>query len=377
MKIVADENIPQVKEAFSEFGETILHAGRSITNNILKDADALLVRSITKVNKELLEGTRIKFVATATIGTDHIDKEYLQENNIYFADAAGCNAYSVAEYVMCAIMHLYSLNNLSLTNKSIGIIGYGNVGTKVVKFAEVFGLKTIINDPPLQRKTGESFFRSLDEALEADIVTFHVPLNKSGIDKTVHLLNENNINKIKNGALLINSARGPVVDNETLLKRIKEKNDLLTVLDVWENEPALNRELLNLVDIGTPHIAGYSYEGKMNGTTLIYQSFCKYIGAKPNWQPKMPVIADKIIKVDQLNNEELTLNNIFQKIYNINEDSLRLKDSNKLEDALIPKYFDNLRKNYPIRREFNNYIVNINNIVGLKEKLEKLRFSFT
>lgn len=377
MKIVADENIPQVKEAFSEFGETILHAGRSITNNILKDADALLVRSITKVNKELLEGTRIKFVATATIGTDHIDKEYLQEKDICFADAAGCNAYSVAEYVMCAILHLFSLKNKPLKNKSIGIVGYGNVGTKTAKFAKALGIKTIINDPPLQRKTGELFFRSLDEALGADIVTFHVPLNKSGIDKTVHLLNEYNINKIKSGAILINSARGPVVDNEALLKRIKEKNDLLTVLDVWENEPALNRELLNLVDIGTPHIAGYSYEGKMNGTTLIYQSFCKYIGAKPNWQPKMPVIADKIIKVDQFNNEELTLNNIFQKIYNINEDSLRLKDSNKLEDAVIPKYFDDLRKNYPIRREFNNYKVNINNIVGLKEKLEKLRFSFT
>lgn len=220
MKIIADENIPQVKEAFREFGDISLHAGRSITQDILKDTDALLVRSITKVDKKLLDGTKVKFVATATIGTDHIDKEYLKENNIYFSDAAGCNAFSVAEYVVCAIMNLYSLFNHSLKDKSIGIIGYGNVGTKVAKFSEALGLKTFINDPPLQRNSGESFFCSLDEALEADIITIHVPLNKSGVDKTVHLLNENNIQKIKSGAILINSARGPVVDNIALLKHV-------------------------------------------------------------------------------------------------------------------------------------------------------------
>lgn len=368
MKIAADENIPQVIDAFSSFGEINLYGGRSITKNVLKDADALLVRSITKVNRELLEGTNVKFVATATIGTDHIDKDYLESKNIYFADAAGCNAFSVAEYVVCAITHLYNSINESFTNKSIGIIGYGNVGTKVAKFSEALGLKTIINDPPLQRKTGEKFFCSLDEALSADIVTFHVPLNKTGIDKTVHLLSEENIGKIKSGAILINSSRGPVVDNNILLNRIKEKNDLLTVLDVWENEPALNRELLELVNLGTQHIAGYSYEGKMNGTTLIYNSFCKFLGTEPIWKPKLADVENNLIQPAN-NSKEKLLNTVFKNVYDITRDSDSLKESKKLEDYAIPKYFDDLRKNYYVRREFNNYTISLNEVNEESKKI--------
>jgi erythronate-4-phosphate dehydrogenase len=375
MKLVVDENIPQGKEAFGKFGEIILSGGRNITNEMLRDADVLIVRSITQVNESLLKNTNINFVGTATIGTDHVDKIYLEKSGIQFSDAAGCNAYSVAEYVLCAINQYLLANNKSYEELSIGIIGHGNVGSKVARFAETLGMKVIINDPPLERLTSDKKFRSLDEALAADVVTFHVPLNKTGIDKTVHLLNEENINKIKSGALLINSSRGPVVKNTALLNRLKEKNDLFTVLDVWEGEPKLNNELLNRVNIGTPHIAGYSYEGKINGTTIIHNKLSEFLNIGTDWKPQYPQITQSEFEFDESNKFEIEFDKLTKKIYDINSDSDKLKSSLSLETEQQPKYFDELRKKYHIRREFNNYSIRLSSAnKKLKELLENLRF---
>ena len=276
LKIIIDENIAFAKEAFNQFGEIDLLPGNKITNNRLKDADILIVRSVTKVDEVLLKGTPVKFVGTATIGTDHIDLDYLKKNNITFADAKGCNAYSVAEYVIVSLLHLAVKLNLQLKGKTIGIVGVGNIGSKVAAFADALGMEVLLNDPPLQRQGVKRSFVSLNEILEADIITFHVPLNKEGIDKTFHILDENKFSAIKGNTIIINSSRGAVIDNKALLKAIREKN-LKVVLDVWENEPNISIDLLKEVVIGTPHIAGYSWEGKVNGTILIYNALCEYL----------------------------------------------------------------------------------------------------
>ncbi len=373
MKIIVEENISFGKEAFGEFGKVTLISGRKITNELLKDADILIVRSITRVDENLLKGTKVKFVGTATIGTDHIDKNFLMQNRIEFTDAAGCNSYAVTEYVLTSIFKIFTANKISMKNKSIGIVGVGNIGSKVAKVSRALGFKVILNDPPLQRKTGSNEFSSLEETLSADIITFHVPLNKTGTDKTYHLLDEQNMDLIKNGALLINSSRGPVVNNETLLNRLKTRRDLFTVLDVWENEPAINHELLEMVNFATPHIAGYSLEGKVNGTVMVHDKLCKFLNKEGRWEPVYPKVPDNIIELEDPLLEENTLNKIFDNIYDIEKDSELLKSSLTLSEEERPPYFDRLRKEYPLRREFNNYIIKANN---LPENIKNVLFYF-
>lgn len=378
MKIVADENIPQVKEAFKNFGEVFLISGREISNDILKDADILLTRSITNVNEELLENTNIKFVATATIGIDHIDLDYLKYRNIEFADAKGCNAYSVAEYVVCSIANIFYNKNILLDNKKIGVVGYGNIGTKISNFAETIGLSVLINDPPLERISAFKIFNHLENTLKSNIITFHVPLNKSGLDKTYHLIDDEKINLIKENTLLINTSRGPVVDNAVLKNRLEKQNDITTVLDVWENEPNVDIDLLSKVNIGTAHIAGYSLEGKLNGTLLIYEKFCDCFGFKPVWQPNYPSLENNLIAVNTNDPLEKILNDTLSKVYNVENDSTILKECSKLNNELRGKCFDNIRKTYSVRREFNNYTIKLNKRDNkLKEIFEALRFKVT
>ena len=357
MKIVADENIIYAKEAFSQFGDVRLLPGRKITNAELKDADVLIVRSVTTVGENLLSGTNVKFVGTATIGEDHIDKEYLGRNGIGYSNAKGSNALAVAEYVLSAIAGFLNESGSSLRGKSIGIIGVGTIGSKVAKFAEALGLEIIRNDPPLKRLTGRTEYLSLEEALSADIVTFHVPLNMGGRDNTFHLLDVENLEKLKPNSLLINSSRGAVVNNKVLSEFLNAGNNIFTVLDVWENEPEINLELLNAVNFATPHVAGYTYEGKVNGTVMIYNAVCNYFGLEKKWKPPVNKLTDNEIVVDKSLSLEESLNSVFQKVYSIKEDSKRTKAkilSDKENHALA---FEKLRKEYPLRRELRNYIL--------------------
>lgn len=376
MKIVIDENIPQAKDAFENFGKIILLNGRKITNEILSDAEILLVRSITKVDESLLNNTQIKFVATATAGTDHVDKDYLSSRKIVFTDAAGCNSYSVAEYFISAILNISYKLKLSLENKSIGVVGIGNVGSKVVRFAKELGLNVFMNDPPLQRANGKNGFVDLKEILNCDIITLHVPLNMAGIDKTFHLIDEREISDLKPGTILINTSRGEVVNNQALKKRLMERRDLITVFDVWENEPLIDFSLLELVSYGSAHIAGYSLEGKVNGTEIIYNKLCNYLNISPAWKPKYPQIEKETIEFN--NNGELCQNLLktTNSIYDIEFDDGLLRDGINKNFEVQSKHFDLLRKNYRIRREFNNYYLKLKSPTEeLINKLKTFRFN--
>lgn len=271
MKIVADPNIPFVREAFGAHGDVVLIPGRQITAGAVRDADALLVRSVTPVEEVLLAGSRIRFVATATIGTDHVDVRYLEVLGIGFASAAGSNANSVAEYVVAALLELARRGRYRLRDRSLGVIGVGNVGSKVVRYARALGMRVLQLDPPLGLH---------ERAWEADIVTLHVPL----LETTRHMLHHDNLT----GFTLINTSRGAVVDNKALLQAIDGNRIPAAALDVWEGEPQISAELLDVVEIGTPHIAGYSFDGKVAGTRMIYEAFCRHFKITPFWQPRLP-----------------------------------------------------------------------------------------
>ncbi|MFC1783155.1 4-phosphoerythronate dehydrogenase [Planctomycetota bacterium] len=276
MKIVADENIAYVKDIFAPLGLIECIPGRPMTCGALKEADVLLVRSVTRVDADLLEGSAVRFVGTCTIGTDHIDLDYLKKRGIAFADAVGSNANSVAEYVLTAILVLARQKGWDLNGKTLGIIGVGNIGSIIEKKAPALGLKVLPNDPPLHRKTADPRFVSLDQALQADIISLHVPLTASGPDPTFHLLNENNLPRLKPHTVLINTSRGPVVDNNALKNCLTARTIGPTVLDVWENEPNIDQQLLDLVAIGTAHVAGYSLDGKANGAAMLHAAVCDF-----------------------------------------------------------------------------------------------------
>ncbi len=377
LKIIVDENIVFAKEAFGLLGDVTLLSGRKINNEVLKDADVLIVRSITKVDEELLKNTPIKFVGTATIGTDHIDLEYLKKNNIAFADAKGCNAYSVAEYLVAALLKIAVQFNFTLKKKTIGIVGVGNVGIKVAKFAEALGMNILLNDPPLQRKGDKRDFVELDKILSADIITLHVPLNLDGIDKTYHLFDKEKLMELKDGSILINTSRGAVVDNKDLLEII-DKKKLKVVLDVWENEPEINIDLLNKVLIGTPHIAGYSLEGKINGTEMIFKAFCRYLNTNINFNFKKDPPQNSIVNFERLDPFEKNMYDFISKVYPIEQDDQKMREINNLSSEERGKYFDLMRKNYPVRREFNNYTVKTVDLnTNEAEILKKLRFNIS
>lgn len=373
MKIICDENISFAEAAFTQFGKVELMQGRKINNATLLKADVLIVRSITRVDKSLLENTNIKFVGTATIGTDHVDINYLNKKNIKFTDAAGCNSDAVAEYLFTALFRILVDKNISLKHKSIGVIGVGNIGSRVVKLARAAGLEIIMNDPPLQRKTSNKNYAPLEEALQADIVTFHVPLTLDGKDKTIHLLDQKKIKSMKDGIILINASRGPVVDNTALLSFI-DKKKLNVVLDVWEHEPEVAINLLNQTLIATPHIAGYSLEGKVNGTYLIYKKFCDFLGEAPTWKPTLAIPEDSLIEAEENKSDEEILDSIFSKVYQIRRDDKKMRHLNELDAKLRTSYFDLMRKEYPYRREFNNYSVK-NAPKHLKNILQAFRFN--
>lgn len=375
MKIVVDENISFGKEAFSLFGDVLLLPGREINNEILKRTDILIVRSVTKVDENLLKNTPVKFVGTATIGNDHVDLEYLRRKNITFADAKGCNAYAVAEYFITALMKICSDEKMKLEGKSIGIIGVGNVGSKVAKFSEAVGLKVIRNDPPLQRINPKEKYYSLQEALECDIVTLHVPLTFNVEDKTYHLLNEKNLHLIKEEAILINTSRGAVIDNHYLSKIILKKN-LKVALDVWENEPDVNLKLLEKVLIATPHTAGYTLEGKVNGTRMIFEALNKFLGTDYQFDFQLPSVENNLLNFEPDRFDEFEMNNLLKQIYDIAQDTDKMKKMLYFSKNERIKYFDEMRKYYPLRREFNNYKVKIKSN-SLEKLFKNLRFEVT
>ncbi|MEJ2650085.1 MAG: 4-phosphoerythronate dehydrogenase PdxB [Sedimentisphaerales bacterium] len=357
MKIVADANIPFVTECFSSIGQVHVISGRDIKKDVVADADILLVRSITPVFADLLTGSKVRFVATATIGFDHVDVGFLRRNAIGFASAPGSNANSAAEYVIAAILEVAQRRRIALEGKSIGIIGVGNVGSRVMKKCHALGMEVLLNDPPLYRQTDDPKFLQLQELFKCDFITLHTPLTFEGIDKTFHLADENFFSSLKKGCVFINASRGGVVNSKALADSIKAKHLKSAVLDVWENEPNIDTSLLEMVDTGTPHIAGYSLDGKIAGLIMIYKSVCEYFGMEPQHEASdfLPEPQVKTIELSKLKRKEQTLVlDSVRKVYNIKNDDANLRQISKEPEQNRGKFFDNLRKNYPVRREFQN-----------------------
>lgn len=357
MKIIADANIPFVSECFSSIGQVQAVGGRQITPEVIADADVLLVRSITPVGGDLLAGSNVRFVGTATIGFDHVDIDFLRRNNIGFASAPGSNANSAAEYVIAGLLEVAQRYDLDVEGKSIGIIGAGNVGGRVTRKCAALGMNVLLNDPPLQRQTGDAKYLPLKELFDCDFITLHTPLTFEGPDKTYHLADENFFRSLKERCVFVNAARGGVVDTKALKAAIRSGRLRAVVLDVWEGEPDIDTELLKVVDIGTPHIAGYSLDGKVAGMIMIYRSACEYFGLEPesdveDFLPEPPVPQLKLNP--NVGNEQTALLDAVQKVYRIDHDDAKLRRLLDKPAGKRGEYFDSLRKNYPVRREFQN-----------------------
>jgi len=371
MKVIIDDKIPYIKGALEPFAEVIYIAGSKTTPEIVKDADAIITRTRTICNEKLLAGSTVKFIATATIGYDHIDTEYCERAGITWTNAPGCNSKSVEQYIASALMVLAQKKNFSLPGKTIGVVGVGNVGSKIARLCEIFGMKVLLNDPPRARVENGKGFVELDEILEkADFITLHVPLNLDGEDKTYHLADELFFAKAKKHPIIINSCRGEVTDTQSLKSALKSGQISGAVIDCWENEPELDRELLGLVDLATPHIAGYSKDGKANGTSMSIRALSKFFGLGiNNWKCtgiELPASTEIMIDGTGKTTQQVLAEAIFT-TYDIREDDKRLRAS--------VETFEKQRGDYPVRREFTSYTVfcKINNIKTIN-KLNQLGF---
>ncbi len=384
IQIVVNKRTPYIVDAFEKIGKVTALDTHEINKDTIQDADILIVRSETKVNRDLLEGSRVKFVGTVTIGTDHIDEEYLAQNGITFVSAPGSNSNSVSEYITASLLELANINKFALQGKTIGIIGVGNVGSQVWRKAEALGLHVLLNDPPLKQQGSSYPLHSLDELMEADIITLHVPLTYNGPDASYHLFDENRIRKMKHGAILINTSRGAVVETNALKNALFDKHLSAAVLDVWEKEPSINTALLELVTLGTPHIAGYSLDGKMNALRMNYEAVCRFLSLPIDTDVKslLPNSMLPEIRIDMSEfSFEQTLYEIIKECYDILLDDQSLRQLMPLPEEERRNYFQKLRAEYRIRREFFNYsvclpdkakeIANVIRLLGFKVKDEE------
>ncbi len=373
LKIVADQQIILAQEVFSQFGEVELAYGRSIEQDTVQDADVLLVRSITKVNESLLNNSSVSFVASATSGIDHIDTDYLNKSNISFSHAPGSNARSVAEYVLSSLLVLSEQQGSNLTDKTVGIIGCGQIGSRVKRFMEALGVKCLINDPPLARQDNSYAFVELEELYQADIITLHVPLIMDGQDPTHKLVNKDFLEKLKTDVTIINTSRGEVAD-ESALMAFKQCNSKATlILDVWCNEPKIDINLLKNTFIATPHIAGYSYDGKLKATEMLFHALNTHFDAGL----EVPDLLNSNQEVINIDDDAIQL--AVLQSYDVRSDAIALGSLIDEKEQERATYFDNLRKNYPIRREFKNRTVQVNNCANgmtdnARQKLTQLGF---
>ena len=350
MKIVADENLAFTEYFFAEFGEIHQAAGRTLTQADVKQTDALLVRSVTKVNQQLLNETPIQFVGSATIGTDHLDIDYLNEQQIHWANAAGCNAQAVAEYVITALLYVKPDLIDAGQEFCLGIVGLGNVGTRLASMATKMGWRVMGTDPFVHQEHIDQV--ELDTLLQqADAISIHVPLTKQGLHPTYHLFNATTLSQMKASAILINSARGPVIDEAALIEDI-DQTGRRVVLDVFEHEPKISAHVLERLALATPHIAGYSLEGKARGTQMIYEAFCHHFGFTANkyFESQLPV-AEHYFAEQSL---KTVLKERISHIYNIAQDDTNLRAC--VKNGMVDQTsFDYLRKTYPLRREWAAY----------------------
>lgn len=361
MKILADENMPAVVEHFAPFGEVITAPGREIDSHTLKGVDALLVRSVTRVDEGLLAGCRVRFVGSATIGTDHIDLDYLRREGIAFASAPGCNANAVADYMIA----VFCACEPGWLTKTIAIVGCGNVGGRLYRRLRALGVRCLCVDPWLDRDRIPDLV-PLEQALAADILCLHTPLVRQGPHPTRHLFDRHRLAALRPGALLVNAGRGAVVDNAALRDRLDAGQLLRPVLDVWENEPAIDTGLLTKVVLATPHIAGYSREGKLAGTRLVQEAFCRWLGRPV---PAQPVCGQhRQIRLGQGDG----LAEAVLAAYDPRADHGRMMAA--MASGPPERVFDHLRRHYPERLEFSQFEVTGALEPALRRQLAALGF---
>lgn len=358
MRIVADANIVDVSALYEAHGELELLSGREIGPAEVRDADALLVRSITRVDARLLGGSRVRFVATATSGTDHLDLRYLHAAGIAVADAAGSNANAVAEYVLASLARLILDNELDLGDKHVAIIGFGHVGRRLYESLNKLQIPCVLCDPFVAAQHSEHRFCSLDEALRAPIISLHTPFTTKGTHPTFHMLDERRLSKLTPGTVLINAARGEVVDNAALTRQLARDSGLIAVLDCWEREPSISAELLRLVRLGTPHIAGYSVEAKRSASERNYQSFLRHFQLPDPRHGAGQHAPQTLLRLPQLSETEpqRLLAHVLSQACDVRSIDAQLRQGRGVPDAAL---FDAIRKRIVQRREYSHYLLDL------------------
>ncbi|MBK4998835.1 4-phosphoerythronate dehydrogenase PdxB [Pseudomonas sp. S31] len=361
MLIVADENIPLLDAFFQGFGEIRRYPGRSIDAACVKDADVLLVRSVTKVDRQLLEGSQVRFVGTCTIGTDHLDLGYFAEAGIHWSSAPGCNARGVVDYVLGSLLTLADLDGVALAERVYGVVGAGEVGGRLVRVLHGLGWKVLVCDPLRQAAEGGDFVDLPTILGQCDVISVHTPLQRDGEHPTWHLLGERQLAALRPGAWLINASRGPVVDNQALRELLLDREDVHAVLDVWEGEPQVDLQLADLCTLATPHIAGYSLDGRQRGTAQIYQALCRFIGQAEQVRladllPKAPLAQ---LEFDASADPAWVLATLCRAVYDPRRDDADFRRSLSEDVAQQKAAFDLLRKQYPQRREIDGLKVRV------------------
>ena len=344
MKVIVDDKIPFIREALEQIADEVAYVpGREFTPEVVREADALVVRTRTRCDRHLLEGSRVRFIATATIGFDHIDTAWCRQAGIAWANAPGCNAASVAQYMQSALLLWQQAKGVPLHRLTIGIVGAGNVGTRVAAVARELGMTVLLNDPPRQDREGGTGFCSLEElARRCDVLSFHVPLNREGKYNTFHLADETFFATLQRRPLLVNTSRGEVVDTAALLRALDEGRVADAIIDVWENEPDIDRRLLQRAFLATPHIAGYSADGKANATRMALDALCGFFHLRADYSIVPPPPAQPLIRARDLTDACL-------QTYDPRRDCAALRAR--------PELFEKLRGDYPLRRERQAYTI--------------------
>jgi len=354
MKFIIDSEIPFIHGVLEPFGSVLYAPGKDISPDMIKDATALIIRTRTLCNEQLLAGSSVRLIATATIGFDHIDTGYCKKAGIRWVNAPGCNSKSVEQYIAAALFTIAHKKGFTLAGKTIGIVGVGHVGSKVARVCSLLGMNVLINDPPRQRAGDPEIFCSIEQIKQnADMITFHVPLTRMGDDITYHMADSYFFDSLKQCPVVINTSRGEIFDTAATISAIRSGQISGAIVDCWENEPNLDPELLTLADIATPHIAGYSKDGKANATKMCVQAVSRFfdLGIN-NWQPELlsPPARPLIEPGKPGISENDILAHAILASYNIREDDNALRAN--------PNLFETLRNNYPVRREFPAYTIN-------------------
>jgi erythronate-4-phosphate dehydrogenase len=360
MIIAIDRALPFWKESFEPLGKVRPFSGKELMPEDLRDVDALIVRTVTQVNASLLESSAVRFVGAASAGMDHVDREYLEKKGIHFCWAAGCNADAVSEYILAALHLVASRRNWNLKEKSLGVIGVGNVGSRVARKARNLGMKVFLCDPPLKDLTGDPQYESIEMVLKADILTFHVPLTEKGPYPTWHMLNRDILNCLSPEQFLINSSRGEVFDSQELKSALREGKILGTVLDVWEGEPYVDYSLLELADIGTPHVAGTTLDGKIKAVEMMRDALCRFMGYPvPESNEAFYPETQRIHPAHETALQDMVAS-VLHQVHDIEEDDAHLRALAGIPAKQSAEGFEQLRTKHPLRPEFPHYLIELN-----------------